>query len=380
MKTTIRSTAFNGLSMQSDIEIFIDSLYLNHDKSKEMTLLPVNTTCEAQRMICEFLMNLYLGLEIKNVCFTIVSRDLERMRVLKITPDSSMLSEIVFSALKEYIASELGFEASEKQPLADYLKSNESRFCNRFCQVNESQASHPSIQRAQALFKEKKYPEAFSLLNSLDRAQLNESEKLETDFLMFALRLKMENADSSVIDGLFNQIVMEHADKPSLLKRYYFEYIRFLENVRDFNKPRDLIRRFVEKYPMSILNPQEKTILHFLKGRAEYARGEYILALDNMTSALKVNDANDQEMLAAIYNTSVNPFTDNLFFEEALWIAEKAKATRLMLDLPETIETISCIAGIETKRCNHQEAYGMLLEAKNKSANITMTNVEINRH
>lgn len=378
MKTTIRSTAFNGLSMQSEIELFVDSFCLNQEKSKELTLLSVKTISDAQRRICDFLQELYPSLEINNVGFTVISRDLEKMKALKITPDSSMLSEAVFSAVKEYIASELGFSASDRNILSD-LKSNVSKFRNRFFPTDEAQSLHPSILRVQTLFRDKKYPEAFTLVNSIDRNQLSESDKCETNFLLFALRLKMENSDSSVIDGLFNQMISDISAKPSVIKRYYFEYIRFLENVRDFHKPRALIRRFLEKYPMSILNPQEKTIMYYLKGRAEYARGEYILALDNLTSALVANDPNDQEMVAAVYNTSVNPFTDNLFFEEALWIAEKAKATRLMLDLPETIETISCIAGIETKRGNHQEAYGMLLDAKKKSASISLTNVELNR-
>jgi len=378
MKTTIRSTAFNGLSMQSEIELFVDSFCLNQEKSKEMTLLSVKTISDAQRRICDFLRELYPSLEINNVGFTVISRDLEKMKALKIIPDSALLCEAVISAVKEYIASELGFSESDRNTLSD-LKSNENKFRNRFFHTDEAQSMHPSILRVQTLFRDKKYPEAFTLLNSLDRNQLSESDHCETNFLLFALRLKMENSDSSVIDGLFNQMISDVSTKPSVLKRYYFEYIRFLENVRDFHKPRALISRFLEKYPMSMLNPQEKTIMFFLKGRAEYARGEYIIALDNLTSALIANDPNDQEMLAAIFNTSVNPFTDNLFFEEALWIAEKAKATRLMLDLPETIETISCIAGIEAKRCNHQESYGMLLDAKKKSASISLTNVELNR-
>jgi HD-GYP domain-containing protein (c-di-GMP phosphodiesterase class II) len=279
----------------------------------------------------------------------------------------------------EYVASELGYKKSDKTNVNDYLDKCAQKFIRRFGATDDIGELNPTIERALALFQEREYNKSLELLLAIDRTKLIDSDLQEVDFLMFSLRLKIDKVYSNTLNQLFINYLESTHERPYLAKRYYFEYIKFLEDIRDHKRPRLLIEQFENKYPVSILNNEEKTTLYYLKGRAEYARGEYLSSLEYLELAIQSLNPADLKMKANIFNTSVNTFTDNLFFEEAMYIAQKAQETRTMLNLPETFESISCIAGIETKRGNHQKAYEILKSMLNQDNLPKLTDIETNR-
>lgn len=379
MKATISAKTFNGSSIQSKINLYIESFRLNVPNPQTPSLLSTNAQSSIRQIILDYLRSLYPQQNLESIEYNLISRDLEEMRKLKIKANSDSLVQAVVKAIKAYIAAELHFTGEDESELESFLRNHENAFCQRFCPPVETIALHPALQKARELMKAKQYPSAFAEISSVDSSELNEKDKAEVDFISFSIRLKMETADSETLNTIFEQYLADYANKPTFAKRFYFEYIRFLENVRDVHKPRKLIRHFREKYPLSILNSDELTLYYHLQGRAEYLRGEYLQALDSFHLALEHLDANDLDMRAAIFNSSVNAFTDNLFFEEALWIAEKAREIRSARELPESLESLSCIAGIKTKSNQHQEAYQILQEILPQTDKLTLTNLEINR-
>ena len=165
-----------------------------------------------------------------------------------------------------------------------------------------------------------------------------------------------------------------------MIKKYYFAYIKFLEDIREEKKPRELLREFEKDYPISVLDDSELSMLYYLRGRAEYGRGEYLVALKNFSSALQKIDKKDIAEKAKIFNSAVNSFTDNLFFDQARWIANQAKEFRSILGLAETFESISCQAGIETKSKNFKKALDLHLQADQVMKEMQLTQIEENRH
>jgi tetratricopeptide (TPR) repeat protein len=377
MKEIITIKTLNGSTLKKTIEIHFGGLTFNSTDEFPLAPLSLNVYSNSKESILKSLIELFPKADIKKISFSIISKDLEVMQKFSIKPDFAELSKVVTDMVLNHIARELGaYPYHENQQT---LRGKEKEFQTIFLKISDMTVNHPGLSRAYVLFEEKKYFEALQLLSSVWEDIDVNYEKCEAELLFFILRLKNERENSDAMKALFVKGVQNSAEFPHVVKRYYFEYIRFLENIRSYREPRKLIADFEKKYPTTILNYDEISLYNYLKGRAEYLRGDYLAALSHLQLALNHHDPNDKKFLSAIYNTSVNSFTDNLFFEEARWLANEALNLRNLLLIPEINETLSCLAGIEFKSCNFSGALERYLEAEKRSENHLLTNIEKNR-
>lgn len=374
-----KAKAPNGLSIDAKIDLTIVSLSFGTGQSQNPNPISPRAFSETSSILTELLSQYFPHAMLGKLQLEIISKDLENMQSLGIRPDADSLSKSLAIATLHYIAQKMAYEPSKDTDLKSYLQAHEADFLRIFCQSPQKPQTNSQLRRVRELFNDKKHQEAFRLLATIDGKITNDADRLEADFLAFALRIKSSGCNFEKIEAEFNEALTKVGEHPDYCTKYYFEYIRFLENSRDYYRPLILLQDFQKKYPLQLLDQTDKTTYYHLLGRAEYARGDYLLALQNFSLALQNLDPEDSENKAKIFNSSVNCFNDNLFFDEALWIARQASELRSLLNLPENLETLSCIAGIRTKQNNHSEALELLKEVENKSSAFSLTSQEQNR-
>ncbi len=381
MKFKVNATAFNGKPVQVDIELYVETLNINFRREQKNKLITAEVYQELQNQILMELRQIYPQQLLETINFKLISRDLEELIGLKFKVQESDLREATIATVLNYLALEIGVTPHRNiEKLKTSLGRFENRFVARFLSSPEQNISNPKLQEAMGSYQEKMFSQASDIINVLSPDDLNYYDRSVWEWLSFATRTKQDKEDSPDLREQFDRALERYSQQPSLIKKYYFSYIEFLEDIRDAKKPRELIREFEARYPLSILDDDEAVVYHRLKGRAEYHRGEYLIALEHFGIALIRVDKNDLKSKAAIFNSAVNCFTDNLFFESAHWIASQAEVWRRVLDLPQTYESISCMAGIETKRKNYAQALELHQKADELIQDIQITDIDANRH
>lgn len=381
MSNTIIATAFNGTVVEAKVKLYVETLNFNPRQQLENKLIAPAVYRASRDKILEKLSKMYPQQALEVINFSIISSDLEELVSIKFKVHDNGLTEAIVASVLNYLAMEIGFGYQEdvKQPEV-YLRQNESRFIARFLSSPVEKISNSKLQEAMDSYHGQKFVQASDIMKEINPDNLNDYDHAEWDWLSFAIRTKLENAFSHALQEHFEQVLAKYADRPPLFKRYYFQYIEFLEDVRNAKMPRGLLSLFEKRYPLSLLDDDEAVVYHRLKGRAEYHRGEFLVALEHFSSALKRVDNDDLKSKAAIYNSAANCFTDNLFFESAHWIASQAQEWRRVLDLPQTYESIGCMAGVETKRKNYARALELHHKADELIRDMQITGIDLNRH
>lgn len=307
MKYKIVAHTFNGIRIEPEVEILV----LLDSKD---TLLPQGIYQEIQNKISK-----KFGIEM--LPFEVVSQDLKNLLSKQIHIDYSFLIEIIYSLVED-----------------------------TYHKYYNKQPTNQTLIRALQFYDEKKLEEASTLLQEIEIDKLN---KFDSDmYILLKFKLLKEKKEDD-----FENVKKGLASNPQKIKQAYFEYIKFLEDARDENKPQKLIKEFELHYPLELLTHDELAFFYYLKGRSNYARGEFLLALKFLSLAKTYANKEDERLHASIFNTVTNTFTDNLFFNEAEQLAKKALKIRDKLKLPEKDETISLLGGIYFKSSNFQKAY-----------------------
>ena len=372
-KISLSAKTFNGEDINIDLEIFIDGLIIINKKAEKDSIISTYVRSKVRESVLKSLKEYFPKLEIKSVDFKLISLDLKNLKTLMVKPNSDQLA----IGISKYIISSICDTLSVKQ---EKLSAKEDEFKAKYLQINpKKDLVNTDLARSIQLYKERKRSEAFELVVSIKTDELTNDEIEYYDLLQFSLFLNNKTKDSKTINTKFKRYIKQHEASPALVKEFYFEYIRFLQDSREFKKPRLYLQEFQEKYPISILSDDELSIYHYINGRAEYYRGEFLVALQHLTTALAKANKNDKRAVAEIYNTSANSFTDNLFFHEAEMIAEKAYKLRKMHDLPEQYDTLGCLAGINFKRTDYKKAMKIQSEVLVQSKKVTLTSREKNR-
>jgi len=313
-KISITAKTFNNLIINPVVDVFINY-------GKKNTVLPVRIYNQTkERIKKEF--------NVKEFEFEIISKDLEILMENGI--------EIIWDDFIEKIIE---------------LAKN----------INK-EIENSGLKRAYNFYKENKTEKAENIFKSINEENLSQFDKKEYKFLEFLLD-KNKNSEK------FEKYIKIFEDNPAKLKEIYFNFIKFLQNKRDESLPRYFIKQFEETFPLSYLTDKEKSIYYYLKGRGLYYRGEFIEAIINLKKSKQY--ANDEELLSDIYNTTANIFTDNLYFKEALYLAEKALEIREKLYLEEKInDTFSLIGGIYLKQNKLANSYKFFNKVKRENSRI----------
>ena len=232
--------------------------------------------------------------------------------------------------------------------------------------LNESdnlqiEMQNKTLKRAIELFENRDFSDAKELLESIEKSTLSKFDYDDYMLLKFKLLDDKEKG--------FKEYKEFFKNNPIKLKELYFDYIKYLEDKREEKKPYELLKEFEDKFTISEFSSEEKALYLYLKGRNYYFRGEFLLALENLSQALKL--AKDERLIANIYNSATNSFTDNLFFEEALNLAKKALDIREKLKLPEVADTLSLIGGIYLKSNHPKKALDYFKTSLNLQKNRT---------
>ena len=279
-----------------------------------------------------------------------------------------LLPDFIYSRLKEKIEKKLNrkdikFEVISKD-LNELIKKNieiiwedfEEKILNMINDIEE--IKNPLLKRVNNFLEEDKIKEAKYVFSEIKIDDLSQFEKDEYRLLEFIL--KEEKNDEE-----FYTEVKYFKKNPLMLKKLYFHMIKFSQDKRDEKLPKKLISNFEEDFSIEELSNKEKSIYFYLKGRTLYYRGEFIEAIRNLKQAK--NFATDEILLANIYNTSANIFTDNLYFDEAINLANKALEIRKKLYLEKKLNhTYSLIGGIYLKMNDLENAYKFFKKVKFK--------------
>lgn len=301
MKFKILATTFNDIKIKPEIELFV-------------------TLGEKNNILPTGIYNDIISIVKKDIIFNVISRDLENLKSQNI--------EIDYKSLIEPIS---------KMVLS--LVNN-----------NQDSIKNQKLLRAIELYENKDINQSKLLFDEIDYTTLEKFDLDEYFLLSFKL-LKDKTKDN------FNEAKQLFRENPIKIKELYFIYIKYLQDIRDEKEPKKLIKEFEDIFPIDILENSELSIYYYLKGRSDYARGEFLGGLYNLSLAIKNTDKENEKQLAAIYNTATNSFTDNLFFEEAQQLANKALLLRKKLKLPEEKESLSLICGIYLKSNKPKKAY-----------------------
>jgi len=252
--------------------------------------------------------------------FRLISKDIEKLKKNNIT--------LYFESIKEEII----------------------LFLKERTRVIQTNVVNQHLKNAQDFYEQKKYTSSKNILAKIDTEALSEFDKLEYLLLKFKLLASKTYVEFKKCQDLF-------VNFPSKEKELYFAYIKYLEDKREEKSPKRVIQEFEKKYDLESLSKQEKSLYYYLKGRAEYERGEFLLALKYLALAKENTAIDDEKFLANIYNTTANCFTDNLFFDEALELGQKALNIREELQIVQKYESVSLIAGVYLKANEPHKAY-----------------------
>jgi hypothetical protein len=325
MRYKIAAKTFNGITIEPEIEIYVML-------GKKNDTLPLGIYSEVEAKLQN-----HLG--INDISYYVISKDLETLESKNIQIDYNSLIDIVYK---------LALEAAENN--IDRTLKN------------------PKLIRVIALYDDRKFADATTLYTEINKTTLTKYENEEYILLGFKL-FKEKNQEK------FEELQRLFINNPLRTKQLYFEYIKHLEDLRDETKPTQLLNEFVSKYPLALLSQDELTLYYYLQGRSYYARGEFLLALKNLALAKENTNQENERLLASIYNTATNSFTDNLFFDEAEQLAKKALHLREKLKLPETQESIRLIGGIYFKSTQYKKAYN---QYKNGHNDVSKNSRELN--
>lgn len=374
MKTDIIVTTFNGNSIQCEIELFLEDLSINQGALCPQ-LLSKNACAQVQENILNILARVFPDIRFSSVGYAIVSRDLENMHENRLQTDISTLVETICQLILESVAQRIGAPGDSS---LDMLRERQETFKTVFLGESPT-APRTQVIRLQELFRDRKYQSAETLLKELKKSQLSSTE--QSLVLPVELRLKLRDTacDMAAMKALFAAYRERHADDPRLMKVGYFTMIRATEDCRNMREPRAHLREFERQYPVSILSPEELALYHYHKGRAEYGRGEFLGALDQLSHAAEYAWKNDERLLAGINNIAANCFSDNLFFEQAHYLALASLNTRKKQDLAEIFESQGCLAGIAFKQAQFEKAWQLFREYEQMAEHIDLSRDEINR-
>lgn len=328
MKTMINAKSFNGSPIKCKVELNVLKLSFSDRYSNEINPLSKQVCSQASFLLLDKLSKTFEDMQISDLSFVVVSKDLEQISLLRITPDADSLSFAIYEALLAFIATEIGYRNDMEETPLTYIEKNKAGFFSAFFEERKQEISNSSLIRAYELFRSRDYIEALNLTISVYAALDNAFDIQEADYLIFILKLKSQSINDEALNAEFQSKTEELKERPDLAKRYCFAYINYWEDKRDFSMPRKLIRRFTDQYPLSVLSPEERFTYHHLSGRAEYQRGDFLAALEQFSKAMSNLEPTNEESYAKILNSSVNCFTDNLFFEEAEALVNKAKEIR----------------------------------------------------
>jgi len=313
-KIKIKAKTFNGLEIEPIIDIFINY----GQKDKNLPIWVYNSLKEEVKN----------RFKVKDFDFEIISKDLETLK------ENGM--EIIWDNFIRNIS-----------PLMESV---------------DKEVEDVALKRAYNFYKEDRIDKAEEVFNSINEKELSEFDKKEFKFISFLL-------DKEKNEEKFKEYVKIFKDNPVKLKGIYFNFIKFLQDKRDERLPKHFIREFEDKFALRDLSNKEKSIYFYLKGRGLYYRGEFIDAIRNLKKAKEY--AVDEELLSNIYNTTVNIFTDNLYFDEALNLANRALKIRKKLHLDEKVnDTLSLIGGIYLKQNKLNKAYECFKEVKREDSRI----------
>ena len=304
-KIKLKASTFNGIDINPSIELFIQ-------KDLENKNLPLQVYSEIKNRLKN-----ELKLKNEEVCFNIESKDLQELNNKNIQIDNEYFTQELYKIVKD-----------------EYLKQT-------------GQINNEFLKRAIILFEERDIDGVNNILGKIDISSLSIYEINEFIFLQFKLSDKKDEKD-------FRLLLSRYENNPAKLKEIYFTYIKYLEDIRDEKKPYDLIVEFENRFSLDNLSKEEEALYYYLIGRNNYLRGEFLGSLINLKEALTLTK--NEKMLANIYNTATNCYTDNMFFEEALNLANKALEIRELLKLPQKYDTYSLIGGIYQKSSQYKKA------------------------
>jgi tetratricopeptide (TPR) repeat protein len=255
-----------------------------------------------------------------NIDFKIISNTIEDFKKESITLDEDNFIKKILPDINQYL--------QNKQNFGDGAKNETLEM------VQNEYKSDPK--------------RAKKLLKNIEYSELSQDEKAQYYLLKFRLFNKNET--------VFKEYAKELKEYPTQSLELYFDYIKYLEDIRDESKPLQLIQELSKLYPISQFPDDKKGIYYYLKGRNYYLRGEFLLALKSLAEAKRFTK--DKSRLADIYNSVANCFTDNLFFDEALQLATKAlKIRKKYLNTDKILDSYSLIGGIYFKQNRLQESH-----------------------
>lgn len=359
MYATIDLTFFNKqtgkatITMQAasvSIQNVLQPIYSSIDLAGEVNSLLKKMMPEAERNF--------------NLAAEIFSPDLDQLKALKAKPATASLAGAVAVAIIEYLLKESGLQIALpdlKTGFAEYCGDNPETAKVREiikAKINTS-AKETNRYLAETLIylKNHQSKEAENKFKVIDNSSLSDDEKILYQKAKLLLNYSNKRTDLAANQEKFRSVAQRYSYNKTILPGIYLDFIKYAEDLREVKPPKQVLEEFENSFSVTNIGEEEKAYFFYLKGRQCYGRGLFIEALNYLNKAEQIYlSLGMEEELANVYNTATNSFTDNLYFEAAETLANKALNIRQKFNSPLIGETYSLLGGIYFKKADFVQA------------------------
>lgn len=358
MKKLIKTTFFNGIS--KNILLNIDIAYVRLTKSSDLFILKSSQLFgEVNSLLKKNLSSIVSDIDNYNFDINVISPDYFSLKMLHSHFDIKELSDFIAIASLFYLLLEEGFI---KPRLLEDFDKNKS-FNNYFnyykkklndilvSKINQTKLkNNKDFAKIDSCFSKRKYIEARKIFDTINFSSLLSFEKAVYKRHELKLNYYENKSKDKENKKLFIETLKKYDYNKDILPYLYFDYIKYAEDNRNRDAT-EFIKKFENEFIITDVSEDIKAYYFYLKGRNSYYNGFYIEALDLLEKSYNIyHQLKNEDMLASVYNSTANCFSDNLFFEEALFIAEKALKIRMKLKSPLLGETYGLLGNIYFKK------------------------------
>lgn len=282
------------------------------------------------------------------ISYEVYSPQLTRLIQLRADVSATDLTEAVVCELLSYIITSAGIPlprentrtcTTEWKSELHHASSQISKYFRDGLHI-----SSPELDRIQQFLDEHRYREARIMLRqtSADALPTQLKSRYYLQDVQIAVHEMMSQED---MQELINERRALPGADPDYRAMISMEYIRYLENARKNREAQKELKALKLGYPIDRLPATTRALFYYLDGRNDYRSGNFIEAVRSLDKAADLLPENEPGLLASIYNTASNCFTDNLLFDQGMALAKTALVIRQDLRLPEQSDTLSLIAG-----------------------------------
>jgi hypothetical protein len=381
MKGNVKTTFFNGIKTETLVDVEISFLRINKKENKSDDFsLKLNEDVNA-------LLKKHLDRDFPPIVeyefrFRIISPQLEKLRQLSADIESEDLAEITAAEICAYILKENEIflpvdkvSGSFKDFYFIHVEKHDFGSLLRRKIENFDQNENKYVKEMDFHLLKRNYTEANRVKDLIEPQKLNSSDSLL--YTRNCLKLKYNTEKNSLIQNQneFQSVSEKFGYNKEFSLQIHLDYLKYLEDVREVKTPKGIIEKIEKTFDLQKADDDQKAYFYYLKGRQSYGRGHFIEALNFLSTSFDLyKKLGMEEETGNVFNTTVNCYNDNFYFEEAEYLANNALQIRKKYNSAAIGDTYGALGGVKFKKGDFKGA----LDCYNESYKILSQSSENN--